>query len=100
MLHKVCRADSIQSGKSHRTKVGRWEISVFNVDGTFYAIKDICPHQEVSLSTGTVEGTVVTCPGHVWQFDLRDGQYVDGDTEVVAKTFPIEVTDGEIYVEV
>lgn len=80
--------------------VGKWEIAVFNLGGTLYAVKDQCPHQEVSLSTGTVEGTVLTCPGHVWKFDLRDGHCVDGDLDVHAKTFPITVDNGGVFVEV
>lgn len=98
--HRVCKLEEIEHGKSRRVQVGKWDISVFRIDDEVFAIKDRCPHQEVSLSTGTVDGTVLTCPGHVWKFDLRDGQCVDGDTGVTAKTFPTVVRDGEVFVEV
>jgi nitrite reductase (NADH) small subunit len=48
-------------------------IAVFNVEGTYYAIDNRCPHQGGSLGKGPVEGTVVTCPLHRFQIDLRDG---------------------------
>ena len=98
--HRVCSLEEIPDGRSRRVKVGKWDISVFRIDEDVYAIKDTCPHQDVSLSTGTIDGTVLTCPGHVWKFDLRDGQCVDGDTEIRAKTFPTAVRDGEVYVDV
>ena len=92
--------NELPPGKSKRVQLNDVEISVFNVKGAFYAIKDTCPHQEVSLSTGTVEGTILTCPGHVWRFNLVDGRCVEGDTDVCAMTYPVVVEDGGVFVEV
>jgi len=56
-------------------------IAVFNVDGTFYAISDVCPHAGGPLSEGVVENGKVMCPWHGWSFHLdpehspEDGVY-------------------------
>ena len=47
---------------------------LFNVDGQISAIDGICPHQGGPLAEGQLEGTLVTCPWHGWQFDVRTGQ--------------------------
>jgi nitrite reductase/ring-hydroxylating ferredoxin subunit len=52
------------------------DILIANVDGTFYAIPDKCPHMKHSLSEGTLTDGIVTCPGHGAQFDVRTGKAV------------------------
>lgn len=49
-------------------------VALYNVDGEFYALDGVCPHQGGPLGKGTLQGCVVTCPWHGWQFDVRDGQ--------------------------
>jgi nitrite reductase/ring-hydroxylating ferredoxin subunit len=49
-------------------------IALFNVDGEFYAINQICPHRGGPLAQGKLAGCVVTCPWHGWTFDVRTGQ--------------------------
>ena len=50
-------------------------IALFNIDGTFYALDGICPHQGGPLGKGCLTGAIVTCPWHGWQFDVRSGQH-------------------------
>lgn len=50
-------------------------IALYNVDGTFHALDGVCPHQGGPLGKGTLEGTIVTCPWHGWQFDVCTGQH-------------------------
>ena len=46
------------------------------IGGKYYATASRCPHMGGNLSKGTLEGTVVTCPVHGSQFDLKDGSVV------------------------
>jgi nitrite reductase (NADH) small subunit len=48
--------------------------AIFNLDGQISAIDGICPHQGGPLADGALEGTIVTCPWHGWQFDVRTGK--------------------------
>ena len=49
-------------------------IAVFHVDGQLYGLDGVCPHQGGPLGKGELNGHIVTCPWHGWQFDVRDGQ--------------------------
>ena len=48
--------------------------ALYNIDGVVSAIDGICPHQGGPLADGQVDGTMVTCPWHGWQFDIRSGK--------------------------
>ncbi len=69
----VASTADIPPGQAKAFVVGDREIGVFNVDGTFYAIENTCPHQGGPLADGWIEGCVVTCPWHSWSFDVRTG---------------------------
>ncbi|MDA7980185.1 MAG: Rieske 2Fe-2S domain-containing protein [Pirellulales bacterium] len=72
-------------------------IAVFNVGGEYYALDGVCPHQGGPLGEGTLQGCVVTCPWHGWQFDVRDGQQTFAPT-VKQPVFPTRVRDGQIEI--
>ncbi len=48
-------------------------MALFNVEGQFYAINQICPHMGGPLSEGTLQGKVVTCPWHKWSYYVDTG---------------------------
>jgi nitrite reductase/ring-hydroxylating ferredoxin subunit len=50
-------------------------VALFNVDGQFYALDGVCPHQGGPLGQGCLAGPIVTCPWHGWQFDVRTGEH-------------------------
>ena len=52
------------------------EVLLAKVDGEYYAVDNRCPHMGARLARGKLEGTVVTCPWHGSQFDLRDGRVI------------------------
>ena len=74
-------------------------ISVFRAEGRLCAIQDACPHAGASLGDGELESTVVTCPAHGSQFDVRDGTRVRGPSDFPVRTYPVVEEDGEVWVE-
>ena len=66
----------VNSGKAFT--VNGKEIALFNIDGAFHAIDNTCIHQGGPLGEGELEGTVVTCPWHAWQFDVTSGKLTTG----------------------
>jgi nitrite reductase/ring-hydroxylating ferredoxin subunit len=60
-------------------------LCIANVSGTFYVIEDRCGHQNASLSMGTLEGKIVTCPLQFSQFDVTTGKKVSGPVEANLK---------------
>ena len=49
-------------------------IAVFNVDGKFYAIGDVCTHDDGPLGDGELDGYQIICPRHGARFDIRSGK--------------------------
>jgi nitrite reductase/ring-hydroxylating ferredoxin subunit len=87
--HVVCAASDFPSGTQRSVRVGSRAVAIFNVDGRFYALRDVCPHQGAALSAGAVVSEVdadlpgdyrfdsshkcVKCPWHGWEYDLKTG---------------------------
>ena len=74
------------------------EIALFNIKGKILAINNECPHEGAPLDEGEVEDCKVTCPWHGWEFDLVTGACLNVEGEQV-KVYPVEVKEGEIYLE-
>lgn len=72
----VATREQIAEGCMRRCEVGDRAYVVFNVDGTYYAAQDVCPHKGAPLSAGDLEGDVVICPLHAWEFNVRTGECV------------------------
>jgi len=69
-------------------------------DGAFYAIGDVCTHEEYSLSEGELWDLSVECPQHGSRFDLRDGHVTGLPAVIPARTFPVTVEGDDVYVDV
>ncbi len=72
-------------------------VALFNVDGEVFALDGVCPHQGGPLGKGQLDGAVVTCPWHGWQFDVRDGQHQFNPT-IRQPALPVRVVDGKIQI--
>lgn len=75
-------------------------IAIYHLGGVLYATGDACPHAGVQLSRGALEGTVVTCPGHGSQFDVRTGARLRGPADDAVRTYPVAVEGGVAFIEI
>jgi nitrite reductase (NADH) small subunit len=114
----VCRVDDLPPGKRKIVNVRGRTIGVFNVNGTYYALLNRCPHLAAPLCKGVVtglitgpepykiefsrDGEVLRCPWHGWEFDITNGQSVFNphrvrvkSYEVLVETQRIDATDSE-----
>lgn len=107
--HVVARAEDVPPGSRKIVKVGAREIGVFNVHGSFYALRNLCPHRSGPLCLGRVrplvvaanfteldhirEGEILKCPWHQWEFDIKTGQALF-DENLRVKTYRV-VQEGE-----
>jgi 3-phenylpropionate/trans-cinnamate dioxygenase ferredoxin subunit len=99
-------------GTRRQVMVGGRAIAVFNVDGQFFALRDICPHQGACLSAGTLvvgsltasgpgdytyerSGGSVRCPWHGWEYDLATGQSFFDPTGNRVRQYPVWVEPGD-----
>jgi len=63
-------------GGSETFAVGDLELLLCNAEGKAYVVRDECPHVKSSLKGGEIQGTILECPLHGGQMDLRDASAV------------------------
>lgn len=74
-------------------------VGLFRVDGRIHAMEDACPHAGDSLSGGLLEGCVVVCPAHGWDFDVRTG-FRPGDADgFPVPCFAVRVDAEDVWVD-
>ena len=96
---KVLSTSDLAEGQGKVVQAGDKAIAVFNVGGTVYAIDNTCLHRGGPLGEGELEGSVVTCPWHMWEYDVRTGEKVGAPT-VKAVTYPVQVEGPDIKVAI
>ena len=69
-------------------------IAVFNIEGKFYAIEDVCTHDGGILTGGPISGCIITCPRHGATFDIRTGAALTAPAYEPTATFPVRIEDG------
>ena len=98
---------------------GRAGIGVFNVAGTYYAVRNICPHKAGPICTGEIgvqvaadappsssdstisvdrRGEILRCPWHQWAFEIDTGRCLV-DPKVRVKTYPVRIEGDDVIVE-
>ena len=88
-----------QSGLT-KFDAGGYEIAVANVDGTFYALSDICTHRGCSLSEGELDGTTLECICHRSRFDVSTGDVLQGPAERPVQVYAVRVQGDALVVDV
>lgn len=96
---KVCEAHELKDRRGERFIVNENEIAVFKVDGEFYALNNVCPHQHSAIIyDGFIENGRVVCPAHGWEFYLETGCL--GGVSRVLKTYEVKLDGNDIKVKV
>lgn len=78
---EVAKVSEIPAGTMKHIEASGKELCIANVSGTIYVIGDRCGHQNASLSRGTLQGKIVTCPLHFSRFDVTTGKKISGPVE-------------------
>jgi len=92
---RVARVDDVPSGSCREVEFDGRVVALFNVGGQIHALDGICPHAGGPLGEGELNGSVVTCPWHGWQFDVTSGQNVRSST-LKQRLYQVKVENGEI----
>ncbi|MFQ5399906.1 MAG: non-heme iron oxygenase ferredoxin subunit [Anaerolineae bacterium] len=95
---EVARVDDIPVGGRLWYDFDDETVVVFNVDGEFYCIADLCTHDDGPLEEGTLEGYDVECPRHGARFDVRTGAALCLPAVTPVPSYEVKVQDGRIYV--
>jgi len=95
---RVAKVGEIPPGAVKVVRIDEQDVAVFNVDGAFYAIDDVCTHDGGPLAEGTLEGPIVECPRHGAKFDVRNGAVMAMPATVPVPTYAVRIENGEIQV--
>jgi nitrite reductase/ring-hydroxylating ferredoxin subunit len=95
----VSKVADLPPGHMTWVAVDRERVLLVNVDGTFYALSDVCGHQRAPLSRGRVEGHVVECPWHFARFDVRTGKLLSGPVAEDVPVYEVRVDGEMVYVK-
>ena len=111
----VAGAADLAPGQRKVVTIDGREIGIFNINGTFYALRNLCPHRSGPLCQGRVrplvittgvyqrdyerEGEILKCPWHQWEFDIKTGQALY-DEKLRVKTYRVVQEGDEIVLYV
>lgn len=96
---RACRVDEIAEARGISLEIDGLRVAVFNDGGAIRALQGLCPHANGPLGKGWIEEGAVVCPLHRWRFRLEDG-LCESVAGASVHAFPVEVRDGEVWVEV
>ena len=96
---RLAATSDIPPGKVGVYEVDGRQIAICNVDGTFYAIDDVCTHDGGSLDQGELEGIEIECPRHGALFDVTTGRAITLPAVLPVKTYPVHVDGDDIKVD-
>lgn len=110
----ACKAD-LAPGERRIVQIDGKSIGIFNVDGSYYALHNRCPHMAGPLCQGPVTGTtrqtdkmefiyeregeIVRCGWHGWEFDIKTGRCLAVE-HMRARTYVASVENGEVIVQI
>lgn len=113
-------AKKIDVGSVTELPSGEWkfinakgkEIGIYNDNGMFYGILNVCPHQQAEICKGTVSGTniesdthefiygmegkVLSCPWHGWEFDIETGKSIFDPEKYRVRTYRVEIEEDRV----
>jgi 3-phenylpropionate/trans-cinnamate dioxygenase ferredoxin subunit len=79
-------------------------VAVFNIDGEYYAIEDICTHDGSPLlgcglaPEELVDGNEIICPRHGARFSIKSGEALSPPAYEPTTCFPTRVESGIVQV--
>lgn len=94
----VAQTDEIGPGDRILLDIDGEPIAVFNIGGRYFAIKDVCSHDDGPVAEGELDDHQIECPRHGARFDVRDGKVLSLPAVVDIPAYPVRVVGDEIQV--
>lgn len=97
--HTIATVDQVPPGTLKVFRVKGKRLAVSHVDGSFYAIDDICTHDDGPLGEGALKGDEVECPRHGARFSVRTGAALTMPAVAPVKAYRVRVDGTHLQVE-
>lgn len=115
MKYKLGDVSELQQNRCNTFVINGKSIAVFSSGSTFVALSNICPHKGALMCDGDIRGTMVpsdpsdlsyemegqvlVCPWHGYEFDIRDGKPLFGITKAKLKTYQVVEEEGVLFIQ-
>jgi 3-phenylpropionate/trans-cinnamate dioxygenase ferredoxin subunit len=95
---EVASEDDVQNGDRLFLEIDEQLLVVFKIAGEYFAIADLCSHDDGPLGDGELESMEIICPRHGARFDLRSGKALSLPAVVDIPAYPVRVKDGKVEI--
>ena len=107
---RVVRVEEVPPGQVRSASAEGRTLALVNLDGRFYALGAVCPHQGGPLDQGQIWRGALECPWHRFCFDPATGRnvypsnvYPQDLPQLQAElnpaiVYPVEIRDGAMFV--
>ncbi len=90
--------DEIKDGERLFIEIDGNAIMIFHINGQYYAIADVCSHDDGPVGEGALEGYEIICPRHGARFDIRTGKVLALPAFVDIPAYPVRVNGDQIEI--
>ena len=94
----IASVGELPNGERLFIEIDGQPVVVFNIAGNFYAIGDVCTHDEGPLGDGRLEGNEVICPRHGAHFDVQTGKALSLPAVIDTPAYPVRIAYGQIEI--
>lgn len=96
---KVATTTEIGPGQKKLVQVDGQAVAIFNLEGEYYAVQDVCTHDGGPLAEGDVFGEEIECPRHGARFNVKTGDVTRMPACEPVETYPVKVEGEDILVD-
>lgn len=94
---EVAKVDDVPVGRVRAVAAGGLKLALYHTADGFFATKNECPHRGGPLAEGDLAGSEITCPWHLWGFDVRTG-LCSGNPTIAVATHEVRVEGDRVLV--
>lgn len=95
---EVMAAGELPPGRVRACEVEGRTIAIYHTSAGFFATDNTCPHRGGPLAEGDLLGDEITCPWHLWGFDVKTGA-CPGNPEISVATHEVRVEGDRVMVK-
>jgi len=96
---RVASLSDLWDGEKRCLAVGGRPLLLVKLDGQVYAYENRCAHRGLPVGNGRLEGYVLTCPVHEWQYDVRTGKGINPDGATL-RALSLRIENDDVLVDI
>ena len=99
-FYPVVPVEELPKGERIFIEINENPIVIFHIQDEFFAMADVCTHDDGPLGDGMLEDYQIICPRHGARFDVRTGKALTLPAVLDAPVYPVRVLDGQVEIGV